>query len=341
MNLTQLKQANQDWENFVANLSDEEKKGLIDLMEPIGSNNLYYYVAIKDTQRFDQTINKLSNRYLYDEELIPTVYRFYSERDLHEVAFNYIKKAEKHLIESGITISKSIQNIITSSESSYLLKSLKSSLEIIGTLIPKNLPLITPEIINDKRELNEFILSEIIQASKVMLEKIQGIKTIPHEDRYNDLVLATLRLRFAIWGWSIHDQPRIGSSPTGKNAGEADIIIQVRSITIALFEAFILKGRNKSATQKHVLKSFLYAKNLERYYMIVYFKGDSTNFDKTWDSYMKDVSASKFTPSFLFNEQREFEDLSAKFDDVSHFKIAKSSHGKNVEMFHIMIDLSK
>jgi hypothetical protein len=341
MNQVLLNQANQDWENFVSNLTDEERKGLSELEEPIASNNLYFFAASNDKVRFDQTVNKLSKRYLFDEEIIPTIYKFYVDRDLHELAFDYIKKAKEYLTESGTPISSIVQTIIDTSITSEVLESIKKSLVNIRSIKAKDLPLTTPDILNDKVILGEFILHEIIQASKVLLDKIQGVKTIPHEDRYNDLLLATLKLRFQIWAWSIHDQARKGSSPTGKSAGETDITIEAGNITIALFEALILKGKDKTETQKHVLKSFSYAKNLDRYYMVIYFKGAVTAFDTTWASYKQDVSTSSFITDFVFDIAKDFEDLSSKFDDVNHLKIAKSIHGKGIEMYHVMINLSE
>ena len=86
MNIELLNQANQNWENFVSSLSDEEKKGLSELNESIAINRLYYLAAINDAKRFDQIINMLSKSFLYDVEIIPTIYKYYVERDLQELA---------------------------------------------------------------------------------------------------------------------------------------------------------------------------------------------------------------------------------------------------------------
>ena len=93
MNIELLNQANQNWENFVSSLSDEEKKGLSELNESIAINRLYYLAAINDAKRFDQIINMLSKSFLYDVEIIPTIYKYYVERDLQELAFEYIQNA--------------------------------------------------------------------------------------------------------------------------------------------------------------------------------------------------------------------------------------------------------
>jgi hypothetical protein len=339
MNVTLLNQANQDWESFANSLSDEEKKGLPEFSEAVASNSLHNLVATKDILRFDQTVNNLSRRYLYDEEIIPTVYNFYVERDLHELAFDYLSKAEKYFTENGTTVPTEIQTLIGNSQTTHLLSKLKLSLEKVLTLKPKNISSISPEIINDKRELNEFILHEIILASRVLLDKIHAIKQISHEDRFNDLLLAILRLRFPIWGWTIQDQARLGSSPTGVSAGEVDILVQAAGQNIAFIEALILESGNYSKTEEHILKCFGYVGYLSRYYIIVYFRGPVANFDATWTAYTANVLVIPFPTTVAINRTHNFISLSHKFDDVRHLKIAKTIHDSGVEIFHIMINL--
>lgn len=76
MNKTLLTQINKDWDDFVNGLSDEQKKRLSDFTEPINSNKVIYYASTKDVSSFDLTVSKLSKRYLYEEEIIPIVYKF-------------------------------------------------------------------------------------------------------------------------------------------------------------------------------------------------------------------------------------------------------------------------
>jgi len=173
----------------------------------------------------------------------------------------------------------------------------------------------------------------------VLLDKIHAIKQISHEDRFNDLLLAILRLRFPIWGWTILDQPRIGSSPTGVNAGEADILVQAGGQNIAFIEALILESGNNTKTKEHILKCFDYVSYLSRYYIIVYFRGPAANFDATWAIYTTNVLTIPFPVLVAINTTHRFVSLSDKFDDVRHLKIAKTIHESGVEMFHIMINL--
>lgn len=340
MNVTLLKQANDDWNSFVASLTDEEKVALAELEEPIASNQLFHLSIAKDWIRFDQTVNRLSKSFLYNQEIVPTVYNSYIERGLNEMAFGYINQVEQYLKETGETISTEIQPLINNAISMSLLLKLKESFGHIRNLAPADIVKIIPDILNNKTQLSEFILDEIVQAGRIVIQKIHGIKQITHEDRYNDLLLAILRLRFPVWGWEITDQPRLGNSPTGKSAGEVDLLITAAGNTVTLFEALILNKKNKPLTQKHIKKITSYVNFLDRYYMIIYYTGKPNRFNATWDNYKSDAAATSFPPKFTFDKAKGFEDLDGKFGSVTSLRIAKSTHHA-IEIFHIMIDLSR
>lgn len=340
MNVELLKIANQNWENFIGSLTDEEKKGLSELNEAIASNNLHYFTAIKEAKRFDQTINTLSKSFLYDVEIIPTVYKFYIERDLHELAFDYIQNAKDYFTKNGVMMPILIQNMLNTAESVQLLQKYKISLERINNLSPSKIPSISPDIINDKRDLNTFILNELIQSLRIINEKREALRQITHENRYNDFLQAILRFRFPIWGWSIYDQPRLGTSSGGADAGNADLVVQSKGgVNFALIEAFIL--RDKNYTETHILKCPKYISSINRYYVVVYYLGNSNSFDNKWSEYQTDVLSILYPNNFAIDSTVGFTDMANEFENVVNIKIAKTTHGTNVEMFHIMIDLSE
>jgi len=341
MDIDLLHQAKADFDAFVAGLTIEERKKLSEHGEGIDTINLFHHAAAKDSTRFDQTINRLSNRYIYDSKLIPVVYSFYQERGLHVLALDYLQKARTFMEENGEGISPEIQALFNSSESKNLLVDLKGSFDKILNLTPRSLSLVTPDKINDKRTLSEFLLYELIKASKILLDKIQSVRQITHENRYNDLLLAILRLRFPIWGWSIEDQPRIGSSGTGKDAGSIDILVQCAGDSIAFIEALILDSADYANTESHILKCFTYVGYLDRYYVLIYFTGKKSNFDKVWTAYMDDVKKIAFPADVAMDHASGFRDLSSEFNDIRHLKLAKTSHSSNVEMFHMMVNLSR
>lgn len=340
MNLELLNQANQNWENFVNSLSDEEKKGLSELNESLAINQLYYFAANHDAKRFDQSINLLSKSFLYDIEVMPTIYKFYIERDLQELAYEYIQNAKDYLVKNGIkNIPNNIKTILDNAESIQLLQKYKISFERIRNLSPFKIPSITPETINDKRDLNTFILNEIIQSLRIISDKREALRQVTHENRYNDFLQAILRFRFPFWGWSIHDQPRTGTSTGGADAGNADLIVQSGGgDNLALIEAFIL--RDKNYTETHILKCPNYVSTINRYYVVIYFLGNSNDFEKKWKIYKEDVLSLDYPPNFKIDLNINFEDIISEFENVRKFKIAKTLHDTNLEMYHIMIDFS-
>ncbi|WP_394677931.1 hypothetical protein [uncultured Sphingobacterium sp.] len=340
--LNLLGMAFQQWEEFSKSLKEENKKKISELTEAIASNQLHYYAHVDDRIKFNNNLSMLSRPYLYEEEIIPTVYNYYTSMELYDAAFSYLKNSIEYLKLNGKQIPAIIGELQKNSVTKELLLSFKNSLINIRSIAAKDLPSITPDIVNDKRNLSDFIFNELVQAAKVMTVKRDAIKKNPHEDRFNDLFLATLKLRFQIWGWSIHDQPRTGISPTSINAGEADITIQAGGIDVALLEGMILKGKEKAIVEKHVQKIFGYNNYLERYYMIIYFKGKQQNFNNTWQSYKSDVEQIHYDEKFKINKNSSFTEVSQDYNDVTNLKLAKTYHGENCEIviFHMMIDLS-
>jgi len=339
MNKEQIIKAYQDWEDFVNSLNDQEKSELVNYNEYIDNNCLHYYISINDNIRFDQSVNRLSKKHLYDEEIIPVIYNYYIERNLDELAYDYICKSEVYLKDSKTIISPNIQAIIDNSESKNLLSKYRISFDRIRGLSPSSLPHITPDCINNKRQLNKFILNELIQSLKIINEKKEALRQVTHENRYNDFLQAILRFRFPIWGWSIQDQPRLGTSTGGADAGNADLVIQSGGgVNIALIEAFIL--RDKDYTETHILKCPKYVGTINKYYVVVYYLENTNNFDSKWSTYKNDVLNLNYPSNFMIDKSIGFTDLETEFEDVNNLKISKTSHSSNVEMFHIMINLS-
>ena len=340
MDLLLLRQAAETWNNTIASLTEEEKEGLNEFTQDILMTDLHHLDFKKDAVRFASIIGQLSKSDLFDQEIIPVIYNYYVSEGHHETAYDYILSAEKHLIGLKEVIIPKIKMLITDAFSTKLENSLQGSFSRIITLAPDSLVRIVPSILNDKKVLSEFILEEFIQTARIVKEKIDGLSQITFEDKYNDLLLAILRLRLPFWGWEISDQARIGKSPTRKGAGESDLTIKAGGNTIALFEALVLGKRNRISTQKHIKKTSTYSSFLDRYYILVYYTGKTADFDKIWNSYKEDASKTSFAKGFEFDASRGYVDLKSKFPNTNTMHIAKSFHG-NAEYFHLMIDLSR
>lgn len=343
-----LRKANDDWQEFEKSITGEKIQELASLTEYINLNKLYYYVEQKDTYKFDQAISYLSNKNLYDEEIIELIYSFYIERDLYELAFDYINKANAFYKQNEIDIPENLRIL----KSKILDENTISKLKLILSNLPSqrydDIPRILPNNLNGEMDLNHFVLKELIQASTIMIQKIESIRQITHENRYNDLLIAILKLRLPIWGWNIEQESRIGTTQTvkskygeesgGKDAGSADFLVQSAGINFALWEALILK--DKDYTKKHILKCYDYAKSISYYYIIVYVTKRYKKFENACKNYTEHVLNIDYPDDFSLDKSYGFINITSQFKNIDHLYIGKTKLSDKKEMFHIIINLT-
>ncbi|EDP96390.1 hypothetical protein U8527_09785 [Kordia algicida OT-1] len=334
--IAQLKGIKHEWENFITQLSDNDKKGLIYYSESIDTVNIYHYVATNDYLKFDQTISVLTLKSLYDETFIEIIYNHYIKRELYEVAYDYLNKVQGYYSKNEIEIPLVVSQLKHQHFDEEILNKFKLNLRSLPTLRVDDIPKVLPGNLNGKFNLNLFILQELIQASHIMVDKIESVRQITHENRFNDLLLAILKLRFSIWGWNISDQQRIGISDGGKDAGSADITIDSSgNLQIALLEGLILK--NKKYTHTHFLKCRKYSKSLDLYFMIVYVLGKGKDFIKECEKYKKHIESIDYPLNFSFDKTPI--DISNEFKNIGHLQVLKSNSSNKKEMYHLIIDL--
>lgn len=327
------------WTQFAENLADDRKKSLLNLEESLELNSIHYHISNDNYTSFESSIAKLTDRFLYDDEIISKVFEYYLKRQMEESALQYLKKAEEYFSKSGREFPDKLKTAVAGGETTDIIK-VKASLEKLLGFKPKSVIAAVPSVHNGETDLNTFILIEVVQGLKGLIDKKTSIKSLNEENELNDILQVAIRPRLALFGWSIPDQSRAGKSPTGIDAGELDFVIESGGNKIALIEALVLKGKDKTKTQKHVLKIFDYVGYLQRYYIVIYFKGPLTNFEHTWEEYKTDVLDITFPPSVQLNKTTGFTELSNANDDLRQIKVAKTLHNSDVEIYHIMINLS-
>ncbi|WP_430412705.1 hypothetical protein [Kordia sp.] len=335
-NTTQLKNSKKDWNDFVNRLSAEEKNGLVSYSASLTTINIYHYASSKDSIKFDQIINTLIPKDLYYESFIEIIYNHYINRGLHVVAFDYLIKAQDYYSKNEIELPSIIEKLRQQHFNEENLNTLKITLGILSSISAENIPKVLPNNLNREFTLNLFILEELIQASRVMMDKIESIRQITGENRFNDLLVAILKLRFPIWGWNITDQSRIGISAGGKDAGSADIVIESSgNQNIALLEGLIL--RDKDYTEEHILRCYKYSKSLDLYFMVVYILGKDTDFTKQCNKYKKHIKDMDYPSDFSFS--KTLLDITSEFKNVGHLQILKSISSDKKVMYHLIVNL--
>jgi hypothetical protein len=328
----------QEWQNFEERLGNDGKK-IIELhQEVILLYSLPYFIISKDNRNFDLAVTSISNELIYSSNMVKLIYDYYIERELENLAFRFLNKANVFFKNSGKTAPAIINELLVNPDNEALLK-LRSAFREIITSNYRQIPFITPPILNGKKKLRIFILNELIKSMKQLQDRV---KAVGIEDNYTDLVQSILAMRFPFYGWSISEQPHRGRSQKGKRAGEVDLAIKASDEDIALIEALILEGNNFSKTKEHIQKSFSYSNRSDQYYIIVYYKGNQQKFVSTWEKYKKNVKKIVFPDKkTLKNPISPFVDLNDEFENIQTFMIAKTCHDANFEMFHVMVDFSE
>lgn len=332
------------WMDFIKDIigSNNEKnlKEIQSLIEYSENLSLIVLSLLEKYSLFDQIFNRLSSIYLYNEETMEVIFNTMQRRNLITNSLIFLTDAREYYYEQGInsnTLEKlegKFPNLKTVTELQSVLAKLPS---MKADIVPKILPVSETNNITD---LYLFICYQLILSMSVVKEKFKAIRL---ENEYNDFVLALLRLRISLWGWSIEDQQRMGRSANGKDAGEIDILIRSGGKTITLIEALRLSGRDQDYVKLHAEKTQFYNSQINNYYILIYYIGSKSNYENTWNCYCEDFFSSNFDSKCIPNKNRGFENLSDMFIDTRDMKIAKTFHGPSdkITYFHIMLNLSK
>lgn len=350
LDINELHQANLEWEDFKKELADNQQRELLEYKELESGNKTHLYVATDDFIRFAQMVNALSDRYLYDEELIPVIYGYYIKKDLIELAYDYLNNSKMYREKNGLELPEVLSKLMDNHFSTEILHKIRMNLNSLSSQRSEDIPKVLPVNLNGRSKLNEFILKELIQSSGIMVEKIEAIRDIKSENRFNDLFIATLRLRFPIWGWNITDQPRTGSTLVtttqsgkkkgGKDAGSADLVIKSAGNSIALIEGLVL--RDTSYTKTHILKCREYHRQLTHFFIVVYAKDKDKSFDAEFERYKNQLLEINYPKDFALIKDKSFQLMNPSFENVEHLKIFKTFHSsEEITIHHILINLIK
>jgi hypothetical protein len=328
-----------EWQIFIEKLGKDKDKMNELFKENILLYSLPYFITHKDDFNFDYTIASISdsNELLGNPKLVKLIYYYYIERGLENYAFRYLNRANNFFKRNGKTIPAIINELFINSDNEVLIK-LRGSFRDIISLHYRQIPFVTPLNINGKNELRAFILYELIKSLKKLQERE---KAIGIEDNYTDLIQSILSMRFPFYGWNISEQSHRGVSPGGKRPGEIDLAVKAADEDIALVEALVLKNRNFKKTNDHILKCFSYSNQSDQFYIIIYYQGKNDKFNYNWEGYKENIKKIIFPKARTLKKPKSpFIDLNGEFDNIQSFKVAKTCHKGNFEMYHIMVDFS-
>lgn len=337
-NTQELIRLKNNWEQFAQSAEELGVKDDLKIIQPnINYTLLYHHCHFKDYDGIDRIIQNLDPILKYDRPIIEYIFQSYLDRELPINAHSYLTSIEEYNQGKDSQIIELVQLLRERIDSADLIVKLKAAYSQIYGMSYKDLPKLVPSKINGKSNIQEFILKELLSASLILIEKINSVNEIRFENKYNDLLLAILRLRFAVWGWEISDQARAGSSNSnGSDLGELDIVIREGGSSICLIEALVLTTSNKSYTETHIKKCFNYLPSAKYHYIVVYYKGSDSTFVSSWETYKKNVL------EIIYEEKQKilsgFVDTSAE-TEVNNICTGVTHHANGVNLYHIYINI--
>lgn len=177
------------------------------------------------------------------------------------------------------------------------------------------------------------LLRPFVKASSALQARISQNKN-SHEDAKNLYLADLLRPQIMGFGLITIDQAQRGLSPTGKKAGELDILIEDQSGTpISIYEGLHLRSIDKNTIDSHVEKIVEnYDKNgLKEKFIGVY--SLATDFNSLASGYLSHLYKSKI----LYNPQ----DISTIYSSGQELKIFKTEirkYNNPTFLYHILIN---
>lgn len=352
MSLIEFAEAVNEWNEVFEKLDSDRKRYFETKYGSEFHMLMVRYALATDSHRdFDVHFYQLSSEHQYHESLIIPVVNYLRKRKPLE-AVRYIDKGYAFYDSLSVAIPPVLENLYNARGDEERAADMKTALEGLTSLSTQALPLAIPNrISHSKKRTDEFLLGQIIEAIKLLAEKVQSIEYVihPEEDNYTDILASILNFRLGIWGWKTGPAhsgysatKSTGKSPR-KKPGRLDIAIHdVGGTMIGLIEALMLSGKKTSSIETHVLKCLNYNKNLETYFILAFYCDHTsktrTTFVSTCDAYEKTFQGISFPAEHKL--ATSFEKINW-FRDTKGMVIHRTKHLNGQTYFHILVNMGK
>ncbi|MFG6344539.1 MAG: hypothetical protein K1W35_12430 [Lachnospiraceae bacterium] len=181
---------------------------------------------------------------------------------------------------------------------------------------------------SDIVKMNEILKQLLSACVKLQANAIYYNAT---EDQRNDYIRDILDTA----GYDVKDQTRRGLSPSGKAAGEVDILIKEHGFPVTIIEALNLNSLNKAYLDKHIDKIYNYDTAGNKFNIILSYV-TASNFIDFCDKYFEHIKKHKYPFAIQVSEDNVvIEECS--FSDI---KVMKTVHNRNrceTVLYHVCI----
>lgn len=209
---------------------------------------------------------------------------------------------------------------------------------IISLSKNKRFKVIPESILSFNSNAGDFILSELIVAFNIILEKHDLIKKLKtaQEDNISDLLQIALHTSLNMLDYQITSQNRSGSSASGINAGETDLSIRFNNSSIIL-EAVRYSSGNFDNVINHILKNFDYGPSKKFLFNLVYYQGDKSKFTTKCNEFKNELQNIQYPTEYEFNSFMSIDDTEINNDAIF---IIKCNHNNDLIFYHIILNFS-
>jgi len=209
---------------------------------------------------------------------------------------------------------------------------------IISLSKNKRFKVIPESILSFNSNAGDFILSELIVAFNIILEKHDLIKKLKtaQEDIISDLLQIALHTSLNMLDYQITSQNRSGSSASGINAGETDLSIRFNNSSIIL-EAVRYSSGNFDNVTNHILKNFDYGPSKKFLFNLVYYQGDKSKFTTKCNELKNELQKIQYPTEYEFNSFMSIDDTEINNDAIF---IIKCNHKNDLIFYHIILNFS-
>lgn len=151
------------------------------------------------------------------------------------------------------------------------------------------------------------------------------------EDQRNDYIRDILDTA----GYDVKDQTRRGLSPSGKAAGEVDILIKEHGFPITIIEALNLDSLNKAYLDKHIDKIYNYDTAGNKFNIMLSYV-TASNFIDFCDKYFEHIKKHKYPFAIQVSENNIVVEK-CSFSDIKVMKTIHNRNGCETVLYHVCI----
>lgn len=182
-------------------------------------------------------------------------------------------------------------------------------------------------------DIDKSLMDEIMKELLSACVKLQA-NAIYHgasEDQRNDYIRDILETA----GYDVKDQTRRGLSPSGKAAGEVDILIKNKNFPVTIIEALNLTSLNTSYLDNHIDKIYGYDTAGNAFNTILSYVTVS-DFVGFYNKYIEHIKGYKY-PFEIISVEENVDIGKVSYSDIKVMKTLHNRNGVETLLYHICV----